>query len=253
MSGGDCADVLIEKFRGIDLSNASGWVKLRENGNEAVRLFSEHVVANKDVFVDEEAKYSLMMQAYLNILMYVESGMKSQIKDILDSLGVDPGDMQMILKLSCYGRYHKIQRGLRWFPKDYKYRKKFLNLIEEFAVPGAPYGRLAERLEMFVVKRHRGGPAVLTGILSALRDEEFMVYNKRSALPFTGTKCEHLANARMSNYEEFNGIYRSISKKTGWGLLEIDTVANDLYWRYLGMPADVGSDPSQSLRAGYAG
>ena len=232
MSGGDCADVLIEKFRGIDLSNVSGWVKLRENCNEAVRLFSKHVVANKDAFVDEEKRYSCMVQAYLNILMYVGSGVKSQIKDILDSLGVDPDDMQRILKLSCYGRYRDIQRALRKFPKDYKYRKKFLNLIEEFAVPYAPYGRLAEKLEMFVVKRPRDGPAVLTGILSALRDEEFMVYNKRSALPFTGTKCEHLVNARMSNYEEFNEIYRNISKKTGWGLPKVDTVANDLYWRY---------------------
>ena len=114
-----------------------------------------------------------------------------------------------IIEKSKIGKFIGIIRTLR--RKNAKYRKEFLDLIETFTSTNQ-YDELLEKLKMFVTKTRSGNTATLTGIISALQPNHFMVYNQRSSLPLRDT------------------IYRRILQNTGRGLVELDTIANDRYW-----------------------
>ena len=226
-----CVNELIKKFREVGLSKKEldKGENSRQECNRAVQLFSNYVVENKHQFIEDEEGYRQMIRTYLNILAYVV-GEKTRLPSLLELFeGLDDEDEANILKWSRTGRYQAIYRTWSSFPSDDTYRRRFLNLIEAF-VSNRTYDELMDRLDRFAYKMQSGGPATVTGILSALKEEEFMVYNKRSALPLSNTNCEHLTNINRWGYREFNMIYRSIHKKTKWSLLELDTLANQRYW-----------------------
>jgi hypothetical protein len=211
LSSDRCVNELIEKFREAGLSKKYLDVgeRSRRECNRAVQLFSNYIIENKHQFIEGEEDYRRMIRTYLNILAYVE-GEKTELPGLLESFEwLDDKDKLNILKWSSPGRYQGIYRTGSSFPSTDAYRWGFLNLIEAFA-SNRTYDELMNRLERFADKMRRGGPATVSGILSALREDEFMVYNMRSALPLTNTDCAYLTSINRWEYREFNTIYRSI-------------------------------------------
>ena len=71
----------------------------------------------------------------------------------------------------------------------------------------------------------------LTGLLSALQQDDFMPYTKRSAWPFRDTLFSHLSdNIGIEWYRTFNELYRKLSKETEMRLVDLDSVANQWFW-----------------------
>ena len=231
---------LIEKFDPDTPEEYNVDMESRKNTNKAVQLFSEFVVENKDKFRDNR-DFHQMLRAYLNILMYAET--KTTIKKVLVQFGLDDYTKNQIIELSRVGKFVGITRTLREQPAAY--RKEFLDLIETF-VKTDRYDELLEKFKTFVARTRSGNMAALTGILSSLRPEHFIVYNKRSSLPLKDTIYKDFANANMSKYWDFNNVYRKISKKTGKSLVELDVIANDRYWDRLDSEPTASSGKSEA-------
>ena len=225
-----CVKQLSEKFMSsYSERNLKCGVRLRRDTNRAVWLFTQYVVENKNIFIDDRNCYDDMISTYLNILLYVE-GEKKEINYALAKFeGLDEDTKQKILDLSGIGRYIGISRVGGSLPRDEQFRRKFLNLIEDFN-SSKTFDQLMDRLDTFAIKTKSCARASITGILSALREYEFMVYNTRSVCPLLDTDCVDLADGCMVKYREFNDIYRNIGKATGWNLLELDTIANEMYF-----------------------
>ena len=216
--------VIIKKFDPKELVYSKG-VESRTDTNEAIQIFSRFVIKNKDKFQHEKDFYQLL-RAYLNILLWAEK--KTEVKKILDSFdGLRHEIKNTIVEKSKMGKFVGIVRTLR--RKNTKYRKEFLDLIETFTSTNQ-YDELLEKLKMFVTKTRSGNTATLTGIISALQPDHFMVYNQRSSLPLRDTIYKDFTDVKMSRYWDFNTIYRRISQNTGRSLVELDTIANDRYW-----------------------
>ena len=175
----------------------------RTDTNEAIQIFSRFVIKNKDKFQHEKDFYQLL-RAYLNILLWAEK--KTEVKKILDSFdGLRHEIKNTIVEKSKMGKFVGIARTLR--RKNTKYRKEFLDLIETFTSTNQ-YDELLEKLKMFVTKTRSGNTATLTGIISALQPDHFMVYNQRSSLPLRDTIYKDFTDVKMSRYWDFNTIYR---------------------------------------------
>ena len=216
--------VIIKKFDPKELVYSKG-VESRTDTNEAIQIFSRFVIKNKDKFQHEKDFYQLL-RAYLNILLWAEK--KTEVKNILDSFdGLRHKIKNTIIEKSKMGKFVGFARTLRW--KNTKYRKEFLDLIETFTSTNQ-YDELLEKLKMFVTKTRSGNTATLTGIISALQPDHFMVYNQRSSLPLRDTIYKDFTDVKMSRYWDFNTIYRRISQNTGRSLVELDTIANDRHW-----------------------
>ena len=207
---------LTEKFRSREPHD--GYEKNAEDTNEAVRLFTKFVVKNKDTFKSNEGNFYQMERAYLNILL--RAGKKTMIREVLYTF--DGLDADEIIKLSSHGKYLSIARTLR--KRDRKYRYGFLELVEAFQT-NRQYNTLLEKLKMFVNEVKVANIAALTGILSSLRPEYFMVYNKRSSFPLKSTIYKDLAKMDMKKYQEFNEVYQQISKYTNKSLTVLDGIA----------------------------
>ena len=214
---------LIEKFSAHAYDCSEG-VRTRENTNKAVRLFSGFVVENRDKFRNKGDLYR-MMRAYLNILLYAKKKVKVE-EALADIDGLDGHLRNEIVGLSKPGRYCSITRTLR--RRDEAYGREFLDLIEAFTTT-SQYDGLWEAFEKFRDGTQSSNTASLTGILSSLQPQQFMVYNKRSALPLRGTPCEDLENVRLDQYRRFNGVYRQVSENTRRSLVELDVIANGRY------------------------
>ena len=215
--------ILIKKFKSCE--PRGNHKQNTENTNKAVQLFTKFVVKNKDTFKSSESDFRQMERAYLNILLYAKR--KTTIKKILHTLdGLDVDAKEKIIEWSKSGKYASITRTLRRRSK--KYRDEFLELIEIFQASNQ-YDKLLEKLKTFVIEAKNTNVAALTGILSSLQPEHFMVYNKRSSFPLKGTIREDLTNVDMSRYWEFNEMYRQISQDTDKSLIDLDGIANHMY------------------------
>ena len=129
------------------------------------------------------------------------------------------------------GKFQGITRSWHRGRVDEEYRKRFLELLGEFAGTGKLYGKLMDRLESFVDATDSRDTLYLTGLLSALQQNDFMPYTRRSAWPFRNTLFSNLfEDIGIRWYREFNELYRRLSKETKMGLVDLDDVANQWYW-----------------------
>lgn len=200
----------------------------RVDTNEAMRIFSEFVIENRAAFQDKD-EFVQLIRAYLNILMYVD-GEKTELPHILDSFeGLGSSTKHRIIKLSKNGKFAGAGRLL--LPTyDSEYQSKFLDLVEAF-INNGEFEDLFKKLDMFVNEtKSKGKRAFLTQIFSALQPEYFMPYNKRSVHPLYDAGYKHLADGNMGHYWKFNDLYKRLSDKTGMGFVELDVVANNMYW-----------------------
>ena len=196
--------------------------------NKAVRLFSEFVVANKNMFMTKE-HFPHMIQAYTSILRFAEN--KPGTRKVLNTFPLLENHVKdEIVRLSYNGKYASIHRRAKSIgEKNGAYRKEFLDMVEVFTTSN-DYDTLLDRFRLFRDRTKSGDTATITGIIASLRPEHFVVYNKRSSLPLINTVYHDLANVDMNRYEQFNEIYRYIRQVTGKSLVEIDVIANGEYW-----------------------
>ena len=211
-------------------SNDQGWyrraVEHRENTDEAVWLFSESVVKNRDRVMDEDG-FRRLLRAYLNIINYGKK--KTKIKEALRDLDWLK-DTRNIPKLCTPGRYQSVARTLsKMHGSMYRHRRELLDLIEDF-LGIDEYDVLRKRVGKFADLVPDISTASLTGILAALRPEQFMVYNRRSVVPLWNTEYDHLAKRRMKTYLDFNVVYGNLAELTGLPLLTLDIAANEMDW-----------------------
>lgn len=87
-----------------------------------------------------------------------------------------------------------------------------------------------DKFEEFVYKTQPKGILYITGIVSALRQELFIPYTKRSADLFRNTLFSHLHCREIHSYRKFNDLYRRISKETDMILLELDDIQNNEWY-----------------------
>lgn len=204
-------------------------LKVHAHGvNGAVRAFSGYVVENKGRFYDHE-RFREMVRAYLNILHYTP-GEKGVLRDVLESLPrLDPDTIDRIMRDSKPGRYWALPRTL--LPKyKIKDRKAFLEMIDTALSDDSDPDGIYKTFEEFDHDTRNFGPAVLTGIVSALRPDEFMVYNKRSAMVLSKiASYRDLVYVDMSRYKRFNNLYRRIGELTSNGMIDLDVIANHAY------------------------
>lgn len=222
-------DWLTNEFGSIEFGEQADTImRVTENVNKAVRLFSEFVVANKSMFMDKE-NFLQMIRAYTSILRFAENKpLTRKILNLFDAL--DERTKDEIVRLSYSGKYASIHRRVKSIgEKDGAYRWEFLDMIETFTADN-DYNTLLGRFQLFRDRTKSGDTATITGIIASLQPEHFMAYNKRSSLPLINTVYHDLANVDMNRYEQFNDIYRDIRQATGKNLVEIDMIANDAYW-----------------------
>ena len=215
---------LAERFRTEPAE--SDQVHNRQNANHATALFTAVVIDNKHQYQNDKNNYRKAVQAYCNILMYEESKMK--IREVLhDISGLDLDIMEKIIQLSVPGKFCSFQRILPLQRVDEKYRWKFLRLLEVFAGTSEPYEQMMRKLELFANEMREKNRLYMTGLLSALQQDNFIPYTTRSAWPLQNTPFYYMyEDMAMKWYREFNDLYRQLSKYTGMTLLELDTVAN---------------------------
>ena len=227
-------DELTERFKRIiewlESNNSKGYkqsVKNIENANEAVRLFTESVVKNRDQVMDKNG-FRRLLRAYLNIMLYAKK--KKKIEEALGDLDWITDDTKnRIIQLSKPGRYWSIARILpRMHKQMYPHRKEFLDLIEEFRETNE-YAKLREGVRKFAALVPDKTPAFMTGLLAALRPTQFMVYNRRSVVPLWNTRHGCLAYLRMETYLDFNAAYKNLEERTELPLLILDVAANQMY------------------------
>lgn len=195
--------------------------------NTAVREFSRYVTANRGHFDDPE-RFRKMVRAYLNILNYT-SGEKDILRGVLESLELKTEPIERIMKNSKPGRYWALPRTLlpEYKRKD---REAFLGMIDTALSDNSKPDDIYKTFDEFDQDDRNFGPAVLTGIVSALRPHEFMVYNKRSVRVLSKIVAYHsLVHVDMGRYKQFNSLYRQIGKLTGNGLIDLDVIANHAY------------------------
>lgn len=104
--------------------------------------------------------------------------------------------------------------------------KAFLEMIDTAVQTSSGVDDIYKTFAKFDPETRDFGPAVLTGIVSALRPKEFMVYNNRSAAMLSEIS-EHrdLMYTDMSRYKRFNDLYKRICKITKKDMFELDLVA----------------------------
>ncbi len=197
----------------------------------AVQKFNKYVVANRGRFENRD-RFRDMIRTYLNILQY-KDGEKTTLKGIMKESFPELGARRIndIARLSVPGRYWGIARTLLG-EYDLTDRRKFLDMVEAFYIRSSEPDELYEKLEAFTDGRRNFGSAVLTGLAMALRPEEFMVYNRRSA-DMLADICAYreLASVDMDQYREFNDFYTNVSKITGKSLVDLDIAADIRYER----------------------
>ena len=197
--------------------------------NKAMRIFSEFVIENREKFQDEDTFVELM-RAYLNILLHV-SGDKTELPHILDSFeGLESSTKHHILNLSRNGKFDGTTR-LLFLTYDADYRREFLDLVEAF-MSNEKFEDLFKKLDTFVDEtKSNGKRAFVTQIFSALQPEYFMPYNKRSVYPLSDTaEYKYLVDGKMTHYRKFNDLYERIGNETGMNFVELDVIANNMWW-----------------------
>ena len=195
----------------------------------AVQKFSKYVVANRGRLENKD-RFRDTVRAYLNILQY-KDGEKTTLKRIMNESFSELGTRRIndITSLSRPGRYQGIARTLLG-EYDLADRRKFLDMVEAFYIHRSEPDELYEKLEAFTDGKRNFGSAVLTGLAMALRPEEFMVYNRRSAGMLADIYAyRELAGVDMDQYREFNNFYANVSKITGKSLVDLDIAADIRY------------------------
>ena len=113
----------------------------RANANRAVVLFTNVVLDNKHRYQNDEDMFRRARRVYNNILHWAES--KHTLRKALDDIdGLDGNTKEEIIRLSVPGKFQGITRSGYRGRVDEEYRKRFLELFEEFAGTGKPYGQL---------------------------------------------------------------------------------------------------------------
>ena len=217
----------IERMKSDDQEGYRRAVEHREKADEAMRLFSESVVKNRDRVMDRDG-FRRLLRAYLNIMTYGKK--KTKIKEALRDLDWLK-DTRNIPELCTPGRYWSITRTRSQMHGSlYRHKRKLLDLIEDFSNINK-YDALCKRVGEFADLVPDVSTASLTGILAALRPTQFMVYNRRSVVPLWNTEYGHLANRSMKTYLDFNAAYVNSADLTGLPLLTLDVAANEMYCR----------------------
>lgn len=203
----------------------------------SISLFTKLVLANRNIFSNPDS-FKLMLQIYGNILTYADTkrNLEKLLRDNLESyLHVEKSVVRKILLDSIPGRYDGLIRGVS---EPFKIRqshiKETVDLLHAFLNTDS-YDDLLDRFIRF----HRRtrclqprGIGLLTGIMSALRPNLFIVCNKRTrTLSRISKQYEKvLKNDSFENYPKFNEIFRYLGERTGLAnLRELDLAASDIY------------------------
>ena len=202
----------------------------RINTNKAVQLFSVWTLQNNDK-LDTPDNFRKMMHVYRNILFW-NRGIKRALPiklNVLSELGLKPNLIEKITDLSNPGRYIGIQRRFEDFSYSSDDRNMFFKLINAFIVTDTSTDELYEMTVAFA-PRLQIGTAALTGIVSALRPEEFMVYNLRSLMLIDELYPDnYFHDMYIESYREFNDLYKRIGKETKQSLVHLDYYTNEIF------------------------
>ena len=239
-----CADDLVDEFNDIfkwlkseDPVGFRAWIDGKKRCNRAVRLFSESVVQNRERLGGPD-DFERLIQAYINIMMYAD--LKLNMRPVLSGfVWLDGHTKDEIIAHALPGLYVGLTKPMRAIASRVApFGKEFLDLIEGF-VASDNEDRLWEMLrELVVEKMGIGGPAVMTGMFSALWPERFMVYNKISALPLGYTPCSKFVPPRMKWWHGFNEVYTELARQTGRDLMSLDIAAYYFGRRMAEAPSD---------------
>ena len=204
------------------LQSNIGWRRHIDDANKAMRLLNQFVVSNRSRFEDRES-FNQALRAYSNII-FIANGEKRILSGLLEDELFTGLDKDSIIKLSTMGKYIGIQRRPPNIDSESDIAS-FLDLMEVFSHDGQ-YAKQANRLKKFTARNFLGTPT-LTGILASLQPDDFMAYNQRSYKPLRDTLYSELAkNVSLKKYPRFNNLYRSISRKTGKSLVELEIIVN---------------------------
>ena len=123
-----------------------------------------------------------------------------------------------------------IQRRFEDFSYSSDTRNMFFKLINAFIVTDTSTDKLYKMTTAFA-PRLQIGTAALTGIVAALRPEEFMVYNSRSTVLIDELYSDNdFYDMHIDSYPEFNDLYKKISKETKQSLVHLDYFTNEIFF-----------------------
>lgn len=239
-----CTEDLVDEFNDIfeqleseDPVGFRTWIDGKKRCNKAVRLFSESVVQNRER-LREPRDFERLIQAYINIMMYAD--LKPNMRPVLSGfVWLDGHTKDEIIAHALPGLYVGLTKPMKAIAdRVAPFGKEFLDLIEGFVASDNEDRLWGMLRELVVEKMGIGGPAVMTGMFSALWPERFMVYNKISALPLGYTPCSKFVPPRMKWWHGFNEVYAELARQTRRDLMSLDIAAYYFGRRMAEAPSD---------------
>jgi len=234
----ECSDPAVKRladtFAGGDANTAH--IEAKKDTNKAIRLFSEYVVKNRRMYDEVDDMYEVAIFTYSTILGY-QSDKRRRLESLLTYLpSISSRQVDMIIKLASSIIYPHM--GQTDFDHRVKHKTAFLNLIEAF-MSDEPYNVLSKELSKFKEKTNYHTATFLSGIISALQPDDFMIYNKGSANILIDNGFNLFVKYKFDYYYDFNELYRCIRQQTGKSLIELSVISN---WHFYYGRSEIDTD-----------